>query len=79
MREISRMNLAIFLITAVITFAIVLTTIFSLKSGIYDIFPYFYIIPVILIAYSNPRLGVYFTIVLGWIYLSLCTSTAPSI
>ncbi|HII75698.1 MAG TPA: PAS domain S-box protein [Methanolinea sp.] len=77
MREISRMNLAIFLITAVITFAIVLTTIFSLKSGIYDIFPYFYIIPVILIAYSNPRLGVYFTIVLGWIYLSLVYLYGP--
>jgi PAS domain S-box-containing protein len=77
MREISRMNLAIFLITAVITFAIVLTTIFSLKSGIYDIFPYFYIIPVILIAYSNPRLGVYFTIILGWIYLSLVYLYGP--
>jgi PAS domain S-box-containing protein len=54
-----------------ITLVIFLTTIFSLKSGFQDIFPYFYILPILLLAYIFPRYSVYFTIILGWVYLGL--------
>ncbi|MDD3090865.1 MAG: PAS domain S-box protein [Methanoregulaceae archaeon] len=77
MRTISRLNLAVILISLAISIGIVLISIFSLKSGIYDIFPYFYIIPIIILAYRNPRIGVYFTIGLGWIYLMLVYLYGP--
>ncbi len=51
--------------------AAVVITYFSLTSGIYDVFPYFYLIPIILIAFARPRLSIYGTVVVGWIYLAL--------
>ncbi|MCK9581768.1 MAG: PAS domain-containing sensor histidine kinase [Methanoregula sp.] len=51
--------------------AAILVTGFSLSSGIYDVFPYFYLIPIILIAFSRPNLSIYGTVVIGWIYLAL--------
>ncbi len=71
MEEISRSSLAIFLLLVLITLGIVLTTIFSLKNGFFDIFPYFYLIPVILISLTHPRMGVILTVFLGWMYLGL--------
>jgi hypothetical protein len=51
--------------------AAIVITYFSLKSGIYDVFPYFYLIPIILIAFSRPNLSIYGTVIVGWIYLAL--------
>jgi PAS domain S-box-containing protein len=60
-----------------VTIAVILTTIFSLKNNIFDIFPYFYILPIILLAIYYPRIAVYFTILLGWIYLGLVYFYGP--
>ena len=46
-------------------------TYFSLIRGIYDVFPYFYLIPLILIAFARPKLSIYGTVAVGWIYLAL--------
>lgn len=51
--------------------AAIVITYFSLTSGIYDVFPYFYLIPIILIAFSRPSLSIYGTVGVGWIYLAL--------
>jgi PAS domain S-box-containing protein len=56
---------------AVITLIIILVSIFSLKNGYSDIFPYFYILPILLLAYRFPKYAVYLTVVLGWIFLGL--------
>ncbi|MDO8871972.1 MAG: PAS domain-containing protein [Methanoregula sp.] len=64
-------------LTFLITIVIILISIFSLKSGYYDIFPYFYIIPIILLAYVFPRYSVYFTIIIGWIFLGLVYLYGP--
>jgi glucose-6-phosphate-specific signal transduction histidine kinase len=50
---------------------VILTAVFSLSHGIHDIFPYFFLAPVILVAYAFPHRGVMFTITLGWIYIVL--------
>jgi glucose-6-phosphate-specific signal transduction histidine kinase len=50
---------------------VILTAVFSLSHGIHDIFPYFFLAPVILVAYAYPHRGVMFTITLGWIYIVL--------
>ena len=50
---------------------VILTAVFSLSHGIHDIFPYFFLAPVILVAYAFPHRGVMFTIALGWIYIVL--------
>ena len=71
MVEIKTSRLFIIMVAALLSVASVLITIFSLKSGIIDVYPYLYIIPVILIAYASPRAGVYFTIIMGWLYLGL--------
>jgi glucose-6-phosphate-specific signal transduction histidine kinase len=60
----------IYLITA-ISLAVILTTVFSLSHGINDVFPYFFLIPVLLTAYAFPRRGILVTISLGWIYIVL--------
>lgn len=55
----------------VTSIAVVLTAIFSLTHGINDIFPYFFLVPVLLVAYAFPSRGVLVTIALGWIYIVL--------
>jgi len=64
-------------VTALVSFIVVLTSIFSLKNGIFEIFQYFFIIPVILIAYTWPRFAVYFTILIGWLYLAVVYYYGP--
>lgn len=51
--------------------AAMVITYFSISRGIYDVFPYFYLIPIILIAFARPNLSIYGTVVMGWIYLAL--------
>jgi glucose-6-phosphate-specific signal transduction histidine kinase len=50
---------------------VVLVAVFSLTHGINNIFPYFFLVPVILTAYAFPRRGIMITIALGWIYIIL--------
>jgi glucose-6-phosphate-specific signal transduction histidine kinase len=50
---------------------VILTAVFSLSHGINDIFPYFFLVPVLLVAYAFPHRGVIVTITLGWIYIVL--------
>jgi PAS domain S-box-containing protein len=47
------------------------TTYVSISWGIYEVFPYLYIIPIVLIAYSRPKIGIYGTVFVGWIYIAL--------
>ena len=65
-------------VTALLTVGIVLVSIFSLKNGYYDIYPYFYILPIIMLAYFYPRYSVYVTILLGWIFLGLVYLYGPA-
>ena len=60
----------IYLIIAT-SLAVVLITVFSLSHGINDIFPYFFLIPVLLTAYAFPHRGITVTIILAWIYIVL--------
>ena len=46
-------------------------TYISLKSGIFDVYPYIYLVPVVLIAFAHPKLSVYATVLVGWLYLGL--------
>jgi glucose-6-phosphate-specific signal transduction histidine kinase len=48
-----------------------LIAVLSLSHDINDIFPYFFLIPVLLTAYAFPQRGILVTIVLGWIYIML--------
>jgi glucose-6-phosphate-specific signal transduction histidine kinase len=60
----------IYLIIAT-SLVVILTAVFSLSHGINDIFPYFFLAPVLLVAYAFPQRGVMVTITLGWIYIVL--------
>ena len=71
MKGISWWKLFWLCIIAVFTLEIILTTVFSLNSGTLEIFPYLFILPIILLARTHPRFGIYFTIILGWIYIGL--------
>jgi PAS domain S-box-containing protein len=78
MRTISPQHTLWLSITVLLTVGILLVSIYSLKNGYFSIFPYFYILPIILIAYFSPRYAVYFTVFLGWIYLGLVWMYGPS-
>jgi glucose-6-phosphate-specific signal transduction histidine kinase len=60
----------IYLIIAT-SLVVIMTAVFSLSHGINDIFPYFFFVPVLLVAYAFPQRGVMVTIGLGWIYIVL--------
>ena len=76
-KEIPAMELFRILIAAFITIVTFLVTIYSLKTGISLIYPYFYILPVFLVASIRPRVVVYFALLLGWIYLGLVYYYTP--
>ena len=78
MKTISPQNTLWLSITALLTVGTVLVSIYSLKNGYFDIFPYFYILPILLMAYLSPRYAVYFTVVLGWIFLGLVLLYGPA-
>jgi glucose-6-phosphate-specific signal transduction histidine kinase len=59
-----------YLIIAV-TLAVILTAVFSLSHGINNIFPYFFLVPVLLTAYAFPHRGILVTITLAWVYIVL--------
>jgi len=45
--------------------------IFSLSHGINDIFPYFFLLPMLIVIYAFPKRGILFTVAMGWIYIVL--------
>ena len=57
--------------------AAVIITYVCLRNGIYEIFPYFYLIPVVLIAFSHPKFGIYGTVLIGWLYFMLAWLWEP--
>jgi PAS domain S-box-containing protein len=57
------------IVASVIAAAVI--TYVSLTEGIYEVFPYFYLIPIILIAFARPKLSIYGTVLVGWLYLAL--------
>lgn len=72
MRPFTREKQLIYDIGIVLSiFAAILITFFSLNSGIYEVFPYFYLVPIILIAFSRPHISIYGTVIVGWVYLAL--------
>lgn len=75
MRPISRekkFTYDIFILLSVL--ASVVITYISINRGIYDVFPYFYLIPVVLIAYTRPKISIFVTVLVGWLYIGLVYS-----
>ena len=67
---VSRIYLPAYFIIASTVIPIVIS-IYCLSRWIYDIFPHLFYIPIILIAYAYPRKGVFGSVILGGMYLSL--------
>jgi len=68
MRLFKDYNVGLILILASI--GTVILFIISLSQGIYDVFPYLYILPIILISYFYPRRGMLASFVLGSLYMA---------
>jgi hypothetical protein len=49
----------------------ILMAIFSLSHGINEIFPYFFLLPMLIVIYAFPKRGILFTVAMGWIYIAL--------
>jgi len=49
----------------------ILTTVFSLTHGITEVFPFLYILPIILVVYFYPKRAVLFTLFISLMYISL--------
>lgn len=77
MKKVSWWKLFWLYMIILFTSEIIVVTFFSLSSGILEVFPYLYILPIILLARLHPRFAIYFTIVLGWIYLGLVYFYGP--
>ena len=59
------------LIIAAACIGAVLTTIFSLTHGIFEVFPFLYILPIILVVYFFPKRAVLFSLAIGLMYMGL--------
>lgn len=73
MRSLSRENeeiLRLFIIAAT-TIGAILTTIFSITHGIFEVFPFLYILAIILMVYFYPKRAVLFSLGVGVIYIGL--------
>jgi PAS domain S-box-containing protein len=62
--------LQLFIVAAACIGAI-LTTVFSLTHGITEVFPFLYILPIILVVYFYPKRAVLFALCLSLMYISL--------
>ncbi len=72
MRPITRKTQIFYDICIIVSIIVAgLITSFSIQRGIYDVFPYFYLIPIILIAFSRPKLSIYGAVLVGWLYVAL--------
>jgi PAS domain S-box-containing protein len=72
MQSISPKKQLLFDICIVVSIiAIAGITYLSLTNGIFDVFPYLYLIPVVLIAFARPKFSIYGTVLVGWLYLAL--------
>jgi PAS domain S-box-containing protein len=71
MKEISLWKIFWLCIIAILAFEIILVIVFPFQSGTIEIFPYLFILPIILLARTYPRVAIYVTIILGWVYLGL--------
>jgi PAS domain S-box-containing protein len=63
-------TLQLFIIAAACIGAI-LTTVFSLTHDIYEVFPFLYILPIILVVYFYPKRAVLFALCISLMYISL--------
>jgi PAS domain S-box-containing protein len=73
MRSLSRENeeiLRLFIIAAA-SIGAILTTIFSLTHGIFEVFPFLYLLPIILMVYFYPKRAVLFSLGLSVTYIGL--------
>ncbi|MDD1685040.1 MAG: hypothetical protein LUQ19_04020, partial [Methanoregula sp.] len=69
--------LQLFIIAAACIGAI-LTTVFSLTHNIYDVFPFLYILPIILVVYFYPKRAVLFALCISLMFISLVFLLASS-
>ena len=69
--------LQLFIIAAACIGAI-LTTVFSLTHSIYEVFPFLYILPIILVVYFYPKRAVLFSLCISLMYISLIFLLAAS-
>jgi hypothetical protein len=53
------------------TFSALYLTVFSLTHGVFDVFPFLYLLPIILFVYFYPHRGVMFSLGLSALYLLL--------
>jgi PAS domain S-box-containing protein len=58
-------------IVAAASIGAILTTIFSLTHGIFEVFPFLYILPIILAVYFYPRRAVIFSLSISLLYICL--------
>ena len=56
----------------------VLTTVFSLTHNIFEVFPFLYILPIILVVYFYPKRAVLFSLCISLMYISLIFLLASS-
>ena len=69
--SVENMEVLRLLIVAAASIGAILTTIFSLLNGIVNVFPFHYILPIILVVYFYPERGMLFALGLGLMYISL--------
>jgi len=69
-RYVTNDLIELFIVTAAVIGAI-LSSIFSLSHGIFEVFPFLYILPIILVVYFYPEYGKLFTLCISLIYMGL--------
>jgi PAS domain-containing protein len=69
-------TLQLFIVIAA-TIGAILPSVFSLTHGIYEVFPFLYILPIILVVYFYPRYGVLYSLGMSLVYIGIVYYFGP--
>ncbi|MCX6691716.1 MAG: PAS domain-containing protein [Methanoregula sp.] len=76
-RHVTNDLIELFIVTAAVIGAI-LSSVFSLSQHIFEVFPFLYILPIILVVYFYPGHGQLFTLCISLVYLGLVWFFSPT-
>lgn len=70
-REFMRSDLFWLFLVVITSLAAVLAAVVSLAHGFNELFPYFFLVPLLIVIYASPKRGVIFAVGMGSVYIGI--------
>lgn len=70
-RDFIQSDLFWFFLVVITSLAAVLAAVISLAHGFNELFPYFFLAPLLIVVYASPKRGVFFAVGMGSVYIGI--------